>query len=206
MASANEITLQGECRVDETTCDLRLELRNGTDATIWSLHLDPGGERPWPLVQAAGEDAVLVAFARPRWPSWIQTVQPVLPTGVPVPPSERVAFELALPLPLRENAIVSRVTEPLAIARTLAVKRILVGVEIVRTLGSGKPYRYPGGGHAVAALAKKTTIAWAWLVAPTRFPVARFADTPDALGEPPSSMVDHLLPEDLRRARINRPA
>lgn len=202
MASAKDITLEGDCRVDDEACTIALELHNGTEAPIWSLHLDPGGERPWPFVQAAGEDGVFVAFGRPRMPPWIQTAQPVLPTGLPIAPGERIAFGLVLPLPICETALASRVVDPLAVERTLSVRRVLVGIEIAVKLASGKPFRWPGGGHSVAALAKSTTIAWTWLMTPTRFAVARLADTPDALGEPPRSVVDHVLPEDRRRSRI----
>jgi len=201
MSDSKDVQLQGTCSVSESACTLRLELTNESSATIWALYLDPGGSMPWAHVQAAGSDAVFVAFARPKTPWWMLTAQPIFPTGLPLARGERLAFDLVLALPLTETALASRAADPLAGASTVAVHRILVGLEVVLATARGTPFRHPGGGHAVAALAKTTGVAWAWIAAPSPLVLLRLPDTRDELGNPPHSMVDHLLAEDLRRIR-----
>ncbi len=187
---------------------LQVTIDNRTPSWVWSLHLDPGGVAPWPLVQAYPDRAAFVAFARPAPTPGSMIAQPLVPAGLPIGPGEQTRFVVELAAPLRETAL-TRFFDPLAApapaaaTETLGVKRLLVGLELVRAIGRGTPARVgatpDGPGVAVVPLATRIEIAWAWAVLPAAVGLARFDESPDALGNLPGSMIDPLLPVATRR-------
>lgn len=187
---------------------LQITIDNRTPSWVWSLHLDPGGVAPWPLVQAYPDRAAFVAFARPAPTRGSMIAQPLVPAGLPIGPGEQARWSVELPVPLRETALTRHVDPfaapvPATSSEALGVKRLLVGLELVRAIGRGTPARIGASpdapGVAVVPLATRIEIAWAWALLPSPVTLSRFDESPDALGNPPGSMIDALLPVATRR-------